>query len=49
MNGKYFIQDLESKNGTSLNSRRLNPNEAVELNDGDIITISELSITFRMY
>lgn len=49
MNGKYFIQDLESKNGTSLNSIRLNPNEAVELNDGDIITISELVITFRMY
>ena len=49
MNGKYFIQDLESKNGTSLNSIRLNPGEAVELNDGDTITISELKITFRMY
>lgn len=48
-NGTYFIEDLESKNGTSLNGVKLNPNESMELSDGDIISLPELTITFKLY
>lgn len=47
--GCYYLEDLESKNGTSLNGSKINPGERFELNDGDIITLAELTIIFRLY
>jgi len=37
--GKYFVEDLQSKNGTFLNGRRLPPGNMVEVNPGDTIRI----------
>jgi pSer/pThr/pTyr-binding forkhead associated (FHA) protein len=37
--GKYFIEDLQSKNGTFLNGVRLSPNESTELKPKDTIRI----------
>jgi ABC-type multidrug transport system ATPase subunit/pSer/pThr/pTyr-binding forkhead associated (FHA) protein len=47
----YWVTDLGSMNGTSVNGRRLEPNTAVKLKDGDIIRIGDqhgnsVSITF---
>ena len=37
--GKYFVEDLHSKNGTFLNGRRLSPGSRVEISPGDTIRI----------
>jgi hypothetical protein len=37
--GKYFVEDLHSKNGTFLNGARLSPGERVALNLNDTIRI----------
>ena len=37
--GKYYIRDLQSLNGTFLNGRRLAPNVDCRLNDGDEVTL----------
>ena len=37
--GKYFVEDLHSKNGTFLNGRRLSPGSGVEISPGDTIRI----------
>lgn len=36
-NGRYFITDLDSKNGTYLNGKRLKPSERCEIFNNDII------------
>ncbi|HET89628.1 MAG TPA: FHA domain-containing protein [Chloroflexi bacterium] len=38
-NGKYFVQDLDSKNGTFLNGSRLPPGKMVEIRPNDTIRI----------
>jgi hypothetical protein len=38
-NGKCFVEDLSSKNGTFLNGNRLSPGEKVEIKPQDIIRI----------
>lgn len=43
---KYFITDLNSKNGTFLNNQSLIPNKKELLNNGDIIKISDRKYTF---
>jgi pSer/pThr/pTyr-binding forkhead associated (FHA) protein len=37
--GRLFIQDLRSRNGTTVNGRRLDPFEAVQLHVGDVILL----------
>ena len=37
--GKYFVEDLCSKNGTFLNGTRLSPNRKIEINPNDTIRI----------
>lgn len=37
--GRFLVEDLDSSNGTWLNERRLLPNVAVELNEGDVIRV----------
>ena len=45
-NGRYFVRDLKSKNGTCVNGHEI---EEAELNDGDLIYIGEFECTFRSH
>ena len=45
-NGEYYIQDLNSSNGTYLNGKRLTGDEQAKINNGDIITFAETDYTF---
>lgn len=42
----FYIMDLGSKNGTSVNRRRLAPRKQQFLQDGDLIEVSRLSVEF---
>ena len=44
---RYFISDLNSTNGTCLNDRRLEQDEAAALEDGDIIKFANVMLRFR--
>lgn len=44
----YFIVDLGSVNGTSLNSRALNPNEATPVKSGDRIQVLDTMMIFEL-
>ncbi len=46
MGSNYIIRDLNSKNGTKVNGIKLVGNQDVPLNDGDVIEIPSLTITF---
>ena len=43
---RYFIEDLDSTNGTRVNKKKLAPHEIVEIRDGDIITISDVEMSY---
>ncbi|MGE3165103.1 MAG: FHA domain-containing protein [Planctomycetota bacterium] len=43
--GRFFLEDLESSNGTLLNGRRAS---RVELADGDRIEVGEVAVTFSL-
>ena len=47
-NGKYFICDNGSSNGTFLNNKRLTPNEKNELSHGTRLRISNIDFTFEI-
>lgn len=47
MDGKYFIQDLNSKNGTYVNEERINPFEIREIQIGDRIGLADIDYIFR--
>lgn len=47
-NGKYFICDNGSSNGTFLNNKRLTPNEKKELSHGTRLRISNIDFTFEI-
>jgi pSer/pThr/pTyr-binding forkhead associated (FHA) protein len=40
------LEDLESKNGTYVGGRRIS--RPVELNDGDVLRVGKVGMTFRM-
>lgn len=40
--GKYYVKDLNSKNGTFVNERRLMPQEQCEIVEGDRIAFAEI-------
>ncbi|MCR5626661.1 MAG: FHA domain-containing protein [Lachnospiraceae bacterium] len=46
--GRYFLSDLNSTNGTCLNDRLLQQREQAALEDGDIIKIANLQLTFSI-
>ena len=46
-NNHYFMQDLNSTNGTYRNGMRLNPNECVPIETGDEIGIGKLKFIYR--
>lgn len=47
--GKYWIQDLNSTNGTWLNGQGLRPHEIRPLSDGDRIVMAGLNYEFRAF
>lgn len=46
-NAQFFVTDLNSANGTFVNRKRLQPNVACLLNDGDELTLGTLTLTVR--
>lgn len=46
-NKKYYIEDLNSTNGTFKNGLRLQPYEKRELEEGDEIQVGRVAMTFR--
>jgi len=46
---KFFIEDLNSTNGTALNNKQIKGQKAIELKDNDVISIlDDLKIIFKM-
>ena len=45
--GRFFISDLNSLNGTGLNGRLLEVNETAEIKDGDTVSFANTSYVFR--
>ncbi len=46
--GKYYLSDLHSTNGTTLNDRRLKAGEIAEICDGDRVSFADITMTFRL-
>lgn len=47
-NGRWYLADMQSANGTFVNSVRLQPNLPVMLNDGDIINFGDEVVQFNI-
>lgn len=45
--GRYFLSDLNSLNGTGVNGTMLGTNETVEIFDGDVILMADTPLTFK--
>ncbi|MCQ2516511.1 MAG: FHA domain-containing protein [Saccharofermentans sp.] len=45
--GKYYVRDLNSKNGTYIDNRRLQGSELIELFDGTRIRIADVDLLFK--
>ncbi len=45
---KFFIQDLNSVNGTFLNGNKISPSEPVVLLSGDIISVLNIKLSFTL-
>jgi serine/threonine protein kinase len=45
---RWFIADMQSANGTLVNSMRVQPNQPVPLNDGDIIHLGDEIVAFNI-
>src|SRR6266566_4603838 len=48
MAGRSYLADMQSANGTLVNNMRLQPNQAVPLNDGDIINFGDEIVVFNI-
>ena len=46
--GKYYLIDLKSTNGISLNNQRLMPSMEAELKDSDVITAANIDFIFKI-
>jgi len=46
--GRWYLADVNSANGTLVNNLRLQPNQAVPLNDGDIINFGDETAVFNI-
>lgn len=42
INGKFYVKDLNSKNGTFVNGKRLLPQEQCEIKEGDRVAFAEI-------
>ena len=47
-NNHWFISDMESGNGTMVNSNRIPPNQAIPLNEGDVIHFGDEVAVFNI-
>ena len=45
---RWYIADMQSANGTLVNNLRIQPNQAVLLNDGDVINFGDEIVTFNI-
>jgi eukaryotic-like serine/threonine-protein kinase len=45
---RWYIADMQSANGTLVNSMRVQPNQPVPLNDGDVIHFGDEIVTFNI-
>jgi pSer/pThr/pTyr-binding forkhead associated (FHA) protein len=45
--GRCWIEDLNSVNWTYLNHQRLTPDKPAPLNDGDLLRLGNVPLTFR--
>ena len=45
--GSYTLTDLNSTNSTRINSKRVEPDKATPINDGDTLTFGKASCTFK--
>lgn len=46
--GHWFLADMQSANGTFINNARLQPNQPVTLNDGDVINFGDEIVQFNI-
>jgi serine/threonine protein kinase len=46
--GHWFLTDIQSANGTSINGVRMQPNQAVVLNDGDLLSFGDEVVQFNI-
>ena len=47
-NGRWYLADMQSANGTFVNSMRLQPNQPVTLNDGDVLNFGDEIVLFNI-
>ena len=47
--GSYFIEDLNSSNGTRVNNRSINPFAKIRVTPGDTISVGGLELTLSLY
>jgi len=43
----YTVTDLNSTNATKLNGKRLEPDKAIPINDGDTLQFGKITCTFK--
>jgi pSer/pThr/pTyr-binding forkhead associated (FHA) protein len=43
---QFFVEDLQSTNGTRLNGQFIPPNQPRPLNDGDVLELGAFKVTF---
>ncbi|WP_234121610.1 FHA domain-containing protein [Clostridium hydrogenum] len=48
INSEYYIKDLNSKNGTYINNKRLESNELYKIKENDVIKFADSSYAFRL-
>jgi hypothetical protein len=46
--GKYFVKDMDSRNGTYLNNSKLTPNMEYELFENDRLVIADVEMSYRI-
>ena len=47
--GTYTLTDLNSTNATRVNNKRLEPDKATPINDGDALQFGKVQVTFKAY
>lgn len=45
---QFFVEDLQSTNGTKLNGRFIPPNQPQPLKDGDVLELGAFKVTFKV-
>ncbi|MEL6525016.1 MAG: FHA domain-containing protein [Chloroflexota bacterium] len=48
LSGRFLISDLDTRNGTHLNGRRIQPHEVYEIRNGDALCLGSMAITIHI-